>query len=92
MSLQLQPPTASAEGMRATAQVRNETPIDLRTASTIFPRGNRWRSISISAVIRWIVGGKKGVKLEAIRIGSKWYTSVEAIHRFCEAVKAREKS
>lgn len=77
---------------RPAARIKSENPIDLPTAASVFPRGEMFRSVSIRAVFRWIIGGKKGVKLEAVRIGGKWYTSVEAISRFCERVKIREES
>ncbi len=77
---------------RPVARIRSENPVDLQTAASIFPRGEMFRSVSVRAVFRWIIGGKKGVKLEGIRIGSRWYTSVEAISRFCERVRIREES
>jgi hypothetical protein len=70
--------------------IRSEDPVDLRTATTMLPRNARWRSVSIAAVIRWIVCGKRGVKLEAVRIGGKWRTSAAAVQRFVEALLVKE--
>ncbi len=75
---------------RPIARIRTENPIDLETAAKVFPRGDLFRSVSIRTVFRWLIGGKKGVKLEGVRIAGKWFTSVEAIGRFVEAVKAKE--
>jgi len=41
--------------------------------------------------VRWILNGTKRqdgqlVRLEALRMGSRWITSVEAIQRFAEAL------
>jgi hypothetical protein len=38
-----------------------------------------------STVIRWILKGKSGIRLEAVRIGNVWVTSSEAITRFIVA-------
>lgn len=35
---------------------------------------------------RWRARGVRNVKLEAMRIGGIWYTSLEALARFCNAV------
>ena len=87
MSAVTSPPRA-----QAAARVRLENPIDLLTAANVFPRGERWKSISVGSLLRWIVAGKAGVRLEAVRIRGKWHTSIPAMGRFCEAVKAREAS
>lgn len=42
---------------------------------------------SISTVWRWAINGRKGVKLETYQIGGKRLTSVQAIHRFFEAIQ-----
>jgi hypothetical protein len=73
----------------ASRVIGSEDPVDLRTASTYFPNGPRWRSISLAAVIRWIVSGKRGVKLEAVRIRGKWRTSRSAVERFLARLEAK---
>ncbi len=77
---------------RPVARIRSENPVDLQTAASIFSRGEMFRSVSVRAVFRWIIGGKKGIKLEGTRKGGKWHTSVEAISRFCERVRIKEGS
>ncbi len=77
---------------RPVARIRSENPVDLQKAASIFPRGDLFRSVSVRSVFRWIIGGKRGIKLEAVRIGGKWYTSVEAISRFCERVNIKEEN
>jgi len=51
-------------------------------------RGNRPRHLS--TILRWILDGVKTpsgfIKLEAVRIGSKWMTSAQAVQRFVEAL------
>ncbi|MEK6236566.1 MAG: DUF1580 domain-containing protein [Planctomycetales bacterium] len=39
-----------------------------------------------STIHRWRDPGLRGVRLEAIRIGGAWHTSMEAFQRFCEAL------
>lgn len=41
-----------------------------------------------ATVYRWLSRGVAGVRLEAIRIGSKWWTSEEAISRFLSRLNA----
>jgi len=42
----------------------------------------------ITSLHRWRLRGIRGVRLEAILIGGKWHTSVEAIRRFVAATTA----
>ncbi|MCU0710424.1 MAG: DUF1580 domain-containing protein [Pirellula sp.] len=42
-----------------------------------------------STVIRWILKGKSGIRLEAVRIGNVWVTSSEAITRFITEITAK---
>lgn len=48
------------------------------------PAGRNNRPTHVSTVYRWISKGVRGVKLEAIRIGGRLYTSDEALQRFAE--------
>jgi hypothetical protein len=52
------------------------------------PRRRRDRPTSPSTVHRWRSRGVRGVRLEAVRIGGTWVTSLEAYERFCHAVTA----
>ena len=42
------------------------------------------RPLHKSTPMRWHARGVKGVKLEAVRIGRTWYTTLEAFARFTE--------
>lgn len=79
--------SASTQRKEGAARIRQETPISLETAATIFPRGKLWETVSIKSVRRWVIGGKAGVRLEAVRIKGELHTSVPAIKRFVEAVE-----
>jgi hypothetical protein len=51
------------------------------------------KPIHFSTIWRWILKGVKTptgvVRLEAVRVGSRWVTSQEAIARFCERLTPR---
>ena len=42
-----------------------------------------------STVIRWILKGKSGIRLDAVRIGNVWVTSSESITRFITETTAK---
>jgi hypothetical protein len=52
------------------------------------PRGEG--SYHPSALHRWRTRGIRGIKLECIKVGGVWHTSVEALQRFFEQVTALE--
>lgn len=41
--------------------------------------------VDASTVIRWILRGCRGVRLQAIRLGGCWHTTVPAVERFVAA-------
>lgn len=47
------------------------------------------RPTHVSTIIRWITHGVRGVRLEAVRLGGRWVTSVEALDRFAAALTAQ---
>jgi hypothetical protein len=50
----------------------------------------RGQKASPSALCRWILRGKEGVRLDAVRLnGGGWWTSREALSRFAAALSAR---
>jgi hypothetical protein len=64
-----------------------ETPISLGQAARLLPTGRRGRPVTLSCVLRWVLDGVKlpngqTVRLEAVRMGGRWITSVEALERF----------
>jgi hypothetical protein len=66
--------------------------IDLKTedifpwyeAPKHLPKGRRGGPVHPGTVLRWILKGIRGTKLEALRLGGHWVTSSEALQRFAE--------
>jgi hypothetical protein len=63
--------------------------IDLETETLILPRevcrmfpGRSGKGIAICTVMRWMLKGRKGHKLESLIAGGQRYTSREAVGRF----------
>jgi hypothetical protein len=60
--------------------------IDLRTEQlrslTDAPADVPGKRPHISTLMRWVLRGVKGIKLETVVVGGRRYTSVEAINRF----------
>lgn len=79
-------PTKQPSRAEGTARVRQEGPITLVHAASVFPRGERWKSVSVKSLRRWIIGGKSGIRLESCRVNGELHTSVAAIGRFVEAL------
>jgi hypothetical protein len=63
-------------------EIRSETMLPLRAAAATFPGGKR----HVSTVHRYRLDGVAGVRLEALKVGGRWYTSAEAIERFVAAL------
>jgi hypothetical protein len=66
-----------------------EKTMSLSAAARMLPPGRGGRPVSLSCVLRWVLNGvraKSGevVRLEAVRLGARWVTSVEALERFTE--------
>jgi hypothetical protein len=55
-----------------------ENVISLQEAAHSIPGGE----VASSTPLRWITRGCRGVRLEAFRRGSRWFTSREALARF----------
>lgn len=70
--------------------LQDEQAISLGQATKLLPTGRNGSHTCLSTVLRWVLDGVKlpgkeeRVKLEASRLGGRWITSVEAIHRFME--------
>ena len=69
--------------------VNSETLLTVRQVARRIP-GQRGKPINISAIYRWIQRGVDGRRLEAVRIGGRFYTSVEALERFSEPLGVSE--
>jgi hypothetical protein len=48
--------------------------IDILNATGIKP--------DTATICRWILRGRKGVTLEAVKVGNQWITSIESLNRF----------
>jgi len=66
----------------------NEDLVGLAEAAAILPKTSG-KKVSTSSLWRWITEGREGVRLEALRIGGRYYTSRESLHRFGAALTAK---
>jgi hypothetical protein len=71
--------------------ITNETLITLAQAARLVPPAHGGKRCHLSTVQRWIITGTRGpsgevVRLEGIRIGSRWFTTREAIMRWSTAL------
>jgi hypothetical protein len=69
--------------------LRNESTLSLAAAARMLPPGRRGRPVSLSCILRWVLDGVRlssgqVVRLEAVRLGGRWITSVEALGRFAD--------
>ena len=65
--------------------IKNETLINLVRAARLLPAGRNGKPVHVSTIVREITKGKNGIKLEGLRIGNRWVTSIEAMQRWAEA-------
>jgi hypothetical protein len=63
-------------------------PSRLAEAAARVPSFRPGKKTHVATIFRWIQHGVRGVKLEAVRLGGRWVTSVEALQRFAEACSA----
>jgi hypothetical protein len=71
-----------------------EAPIPLSEAAKLIPPARQGKRTHLSTLLRWILRGARNlagevVRLEAIRLGSRWMTSREALQRFAERLTPR---
>jgi hypothetical protein len=69
--------------------LQTEKTISLSQLTRLLPPGRSNRPVTISCVLRWIMDGMKDhngqiVRLEGIRVGGRWLTSIEALNRFAD--------
>src|SRR5579864_3422471 len=67
----------------------HESALSLRDVAKLIPPARLGKPVSFQCVLRWVLDGSlspsgERVKLEAIRLGSRWITSREALQRFAE--------
>jgi hypothetical protein len=44
--------------------------------------------LHVATVHRWALRGCRGTKLEAVRVGGRWMTSRQSVHRFLRALNS----
>jgi hypothetical protein len=76
------------------ATILNENTLSLSQAAKRLPAGRNGAPVSLACVLRWVLDGARApdgqkVRLEAVRIGGRWITSIEALARFAEALTPR---
>jgi hypothetical protein len=72
--------------------LKTETVVDLNQASRYLGLGRNRRPMHLSTLVRAITRGVKGHRLEALRIGNRWLTSIEALQRWGERQAAASAS
>lgn len=70
--------------------LQNESLLGLAEAARRLPSFRRGRPVNPATIFRWIHDGirlpdGRIVRLEAVRLGGRWITSVEAMQRFAAA-------
>jgi hypothetical protein len=63
-----------------------ETILPLSLAAKRVPASRNGRKTHLSTLLRWILQGVDGIRLEGVRLGGRWVTSQEALQRFAEAL------
>lgn len=66
--------------------INSETIVTFSQLARRLPRRRKSRPTHVSTVHRWRQRGVGGIRLEAVRLGGMWVTSLEAYARFCEAL------
>jgi hypothetical protein len=64
--------------------LKKEKVFGLAVATRLLPRGRNDKPMHVSTLVRAILNKDEGERLEALRIGNKWVTSVEALQRWAE--------
>ena len=68
--------------------ITREQPITFKRLVRELSERSGDRPLHKSTPMRWHARGLRGIKLEAVRIGGTWYTSLEAFGRFSERLTA----
>ena len=68
--------------MLTLAPAADEPLIHLSTVPSLLPPTAMGKTVNLSTVFRWVRKGVRGVRLEALRAGGRWYTSKESLRRF----------
>lgn len=69
--------------------IANEKTVSLKDAASSLPTGRLGRPVGLSTIFRWIFDGVRTpngiVRLEALKLGGRYITSIEALQRFADA-------
>jgi hypothetical protein len=65
--------------------ISTEKLLSVKEIARLLPPTRGGRPTHVSTVLRWILHGTRGRRLEAVRIGKNWFSSFEALSRFAEA-------
>src|SRR4051794_8499124 len=74
------------DGTPTVPSLLDETVVYLSDVPGHIPPGKDGRRTHLSTVVRWKDRGVRGVRLEAVRLGGRWVTSLEALARFAARV------
>src|SRR5262245_50782224 len=79
--------------MTSSIDLTTETAIGLSDAARRYPPLRGGRPVNPATILRWITDAIRArdgrcVRLEAVRVGGRWLTSVEALARFTESLSA----
>jgi hypothetical protein len=71
------------------SDILSESVLSLVEAARVTPPARGGKRCHVSTILRWVLTGARGpagelVRLEAVRLGSRWLTSREALQRFSE--------
>ncbi len=72
----------------AAINVNVEHVVTLSQLAKGLPERRKARPVHPSTIQRWRHPGVKGVRLECVRVGGVWHTSLEAFQRFCDRLTA----
>jgi hypothetical protein len=72
---------------QAVQSVLSESVLSLRQAQEELLQSTGIRPDK-ATIIRWIMKGRQGVKLAAVKVGNQWITSSESLHKFIVATTA----
>ena len=88
MTAKQPPPEPAPPARRQTGNfdILAEQVVSFSELARRLPRRRNGRPTHTATVHRWRQRGLKGIRLEAIRLGGSWATSLEAYRRFCEAL------
>jgi hypothetical protein len=73
-------------------QIASDQLITFAQLAKRIPRRRNERPVHPSTIHRWRSPGLRGVRLECIRIGGAWHTSIEAFQRFCERLSEHDRA